>query len=182
MNIYEMKLHEKELLESGMLIMRVPGGWIYIINKELIFLPLNSEFEKIMPNEGEHLPLEDNITKETTKETPASEEKETDTTNTYQDENGEKRAFIKESVEVAMRNKMLTVKRGNNILDKLTEANGGLLKYFQTQLECYAELYTLRESMETSEKERYWDKIKSAKYAELFDIKKELANKADVPF
>lgn len=38
--IYELDLHESLEIEDGIVVMRVPGGWIY----EAVFVPYDDEF------------------------------------------------------------------------------------------------------------------------------------------
>jgi len=47
-DIYNMELHEK-LTWNGLIIIRVPGGWIYIYENGkniAVFVPFNSEFQQ----------------------------------------------------------------------------------------------------------------------------------------
>lgn len=53
MNIYALKLHETIEIKKGLIVTRVPGGWLYI-HKELaigssdqtVFVPFNNEFQE----------------------------------------------------------------------------------------------------------------------------------------
>jgi len=53
--IYDLKLHESTKIYEGLIVTRVPGGWIYEIQKpmanilEIVFVPFNNEFQ-IIPN------------------------------------------------------------------------------------------------------------------------------------
>ena len=51
--IYDLKLHESLMLDRGLSIMRVPGGWIYDnwdaqhdIPKTGVFVPFENEFQE----------------------------------------------------------------------------------------------------------------------------------------
>ena len=49
MTIYELKLNEDLMFESEQLevyVLRVPGGWVYIIGQTSAFVPFNNEFQK----------------------------------------------------------------------------------------------------------------------------------------
>jgi len=41
--IYELELHESVEIEDGIVVMRVPGGWIY----ETVFVPYSNEFDLV---------------------------------------------------------------------------------------------------------------------------------------
>ena len=43
-SIYEMQLHEIWIGQDDMVIIRVPGGWIYDIIGKVVFVPFSSEF------------------------------------------------------------------------------------------------------------------------------------------
>lgn len=51
-NVYELELHESCEIKDGLIATRVPGGWIYEIQKpqanilETVFIPFNNEFNK----------------------------------------------------------------------------------------------------------------------------------------
>lgn len=52
--IYDLKLHESVRLDNGIVIMRVPGGWIYDCwdcqtdtSKAGTFIPFNNEFQVV---------------------------------------------------------------------------------------------------------------------------------------
>ena len=48
--LYDLKLHEVNVVNPNIIVMRVPGGWIYKSNSvsstSLIFVPYNDEFIK----------------------------------------------------------------------------------------------------------------------------------------
>ena len=56
--IYDLKLHETITVADDMLCTRVPGGWIYEIQKpaanilETVFVPFNNEFQEIKSVQG----------------------------------------------------------------------------------------------------------------------------------
>jgi hypothetical protein len=44
-DIYDMKLHEIIVVNSTLSILRVSDGWIYIYNKQPVFVKYNEEFK-----------------------------------------------------------------------------------------------------------------------------------------
>ncbi len=46
--IYNAKLHE-EIVDVSItgLVIRVPGGWIYVVNQAPVFVPFNNEFQEV---------------------------------------------------------------------------------------------------------------------------------------
>jgi hypothetical protein len=52
--IYKLKLHQETFTDDGIYILRVPGGWIYGIGNNNVFVPYNNEFmETEEKEEGE---------------------------------------------------------------------------------------------------------------------------------
>lgn len=49
-DIYNMKLHETIFMPNGHSVLRVAGGWIYIVNmydtQRTVFIPYNDEFQQ----------------------------------------------------------------------------------------------------------------------------------------
>lgn len=62
MNIHKLEIHESCIVDSNLEVIRVPGGWIYLIKHKpfnqvvSVYVPYSGEFKDEKPKETSELP------------------------------------------------------------------------------------------------------------------------------